>query len=384
MSARTTKVLSTCLLQGIQTLRKHPLAFSLAILLICLMFSVLLHGQATKEVTCLSPTAVDQDDMCFWVHPTDESLSLVVCADKSAGRLITYNLDGTVHEDLLLPHMPGNIDIRYGFPRWNGSQTVKVDLIGYNTRAVTNPDICFHYVDPATRNLVSCGSFATTGWGAELYGFCMYHSPDSGEFYAMGCSKSSVIRQYEIYDDIGIIAGIQMREIQNGSVGNTEGMVCDDEMKYWYAANENEGIYVYDAEPGGGTTHLHFLPIAAGELQADVEGMTIYYAANNEGYLIASSQGAGLFTLFERNGWAFAGNFSITGVGETDGIDVLNMNLNATFPKGLFASHDGTGSPYAVVLTEWEDIADEFAPGLLIDTDYWDPRGTRELEAETD
>ncbi len=354
---------------------KHPLALFIAIVLICVVFSVLLHGQATKEVTCLSPTAADQDDMCLWVHPADESLSLVVCADKTASRLITYNLDGTVHQDIALSHSPGNIDLRYGFPRWNGSQTEKVDLIGYNMRAVTNAEFVFYYVDPTTRNLVSCGSFTTTNWGAELYGFCMYHSPDSGKFYAMGCTKSSIIRQYEIYDDTGIITGIQMREIQNGTIGNnTEGMVCDDEMKYWYAANEEEGIYVYDAEPGGDTTHIHFLPIAAGELQADVEGMTIYYAANGEGYLIASSQGSGYFTLFERKGLAFAGNFSITGVGATDGIDVLNMNLNSTFSKGLFACHDGTGSPFAVVLTEWKDIADEISPGLLIDTDYWDPR----------
>ena len=93
------------------------------------------------------------------------------------------------------------------------------------------------------------------------------------------------------------------------------------------------------------------------------------------GYLLASSQGQNYFSVFERDGDnAFVRKFNVTGVGDTDGIDVLNVPLNATFPLGVFACHNGDVSPHPVNLVKWEDIADDNSPDLMIDTTYWNPR----------
>jgi hypothetical protein len=107
--------------------------------------------------------------------------------------------------------------------------------------------------------------------------------------------------------------------------------------------------------------------------------VTIYYAANGQGYIIASSQGNGTFKVYERQEASpgvhnFVGTFTVSGVMNTDGIAVLNLPLplNGSSSQGLFALHNGRVSPYPVELVKWENIAG--ALGLSIDTDSWDPR----------
>ena len=48
--------------------------------------------------------------------------------------------------------------------------------------------------------------------------------------------------------------------------------------------------------------------------------------------------------------------------------------INSTFSFGIFACHNGDVSPYPVNLIQWEDIANDISPDLLIDTTYWNPR----------
>ena len=41
------------------------------------------------------PESLDEDDMCYWVHPTDPALSTVIVTDKFAGKIFVYDLEGT-------------------------------------------------------------------------------------------------------------------------------------------------------------------------------------------------------------------------------------------------------------------------------------------------
>ncbi len=185
-----------------------------------------------------------------------------------------------------------------------------------------------------------------------------------------------MIQQYRIFDDgLGNLVMEHKRTWQNGSSTDTEGMVADHETGLLYAGNEAQGIYVYHADEDMPTDSVRFLKVENGVLAADVEGLAIYYAANGKGYLIASSQGQNYFSVFERDGDnKFVRKFYITGVGDTDGIDVLNVSLDSTFQRGIFACHNGNAEPHPVNLIKWEDIADEESPDLMIDTTYWNPR----------
>jgi 3-phytase len=311
--------------------------------------------------------------MCIWLHPDNPALSTIIASDKDKSTLFVYNLAGDALYSYPLALKPGNIDIIYNFPL-DGEL---IDVVGFNERATSNASFVFYKVDKLTGELSSLGAPLTTeSWSDELYGFCLYKSPNNDEYYAFGCDKSSMIQQYRFFDDgSGNLVMEHKRTLQNGSKTDTEGMVADHENGLLYAGNEAQGIYVYHADENMSTDHIRFLPVKTDTLAADVEGLTIYYAANGQGYLIASSQGQNYFSVFERNGEnAFVRKFNITGVGDTDGIDVLNTSLNATFPWGIFACHNGDVEPHPVNLVKWEDIADDNSPDLLIDTAYWNPR----------
>lgn len=334
----------------------------------CLLCAgVLSAQQVSPQVSLVASEVEDQDDMCFWIHPDDAGQSIVITSDKTASKLFVYDLAGNHLQTLAVPGKPGNIDIRYNFPL--GGQLV--DIVGYNDR--DNEEAVFYYVNPATRQLMPAGSFDAGNWPEEIYGFCLYHSPNDGKFYAFASGKSSQIRQWELVDNgDGTIGGMEKRTWINGDPGEqTEGMVADDEAGKLYAANEVEGIYKYDADPLTASPAGELIaPTGVNNFDGDAEGVTIYYAAGGAGYLIVSDQGSDNFKVFDRQPpHNLIKTFSVDGAEGTDGIDVLNLPLGGSFPQGLFALHNDNSDPIEVLLCDYGDL------DLLIDTGYWHPRG---------
>jgi myo-inositol-hexaphosphate 3-phosphohydrolase len=332
------------------------------VILFLIVGGVLYAQTSVTSVLSLNAAGIsDQDDMCIWIHPTDKSKSTIIASDKGANKLFVYDLNGNALQTIDVPGMPGNIDLRYNFDI-SGEPT---DIVGYNDRS--NSTLVFYKVDQSTRELSFISNFAA----GSNYGFCLYRSFITGKYYAFSSNKSSRVRQFELSGATGTITGLQVREWYNGS-GNTEGLVADDELAKFYAANESDGVNKYDAEPDDlNPTGELIAPTGVNGFSADVEGITIYYAANEEGYLIASSQGNSRFYVFNRiPPHNYVNYFTVDGVGSTDGIDITNVSLDSTFQAGIFFCHDGTGSPYVIRISRYEDI------GLLIDTTYWDPRNS--------
>jgi 3-phytase len=212
----------------------------------------------------------------------------------------------------------------------------------------------------------------------------------------------------------------------DGDQAQVEGMVVDEKLGYLYMGQEMVGIWriklwgnyaprlvekvrefgvpytrtfdpeeeeyvvelLWDQDPGFGGDNI----------SADVEGLTIYYGddEDEDGYLIASSQGDNTFAVFEReeeeNGDNdYVGSFKIVtgvvdGVEACDGAMVTNVSLGSAFPQGLFVCQDGENLPVALdadgeerentnfKFTPWERIARAFSTDLIIDTDAYNPR----------
>ena len=84
-------------------------------------------------------------------------------------------------------------------------------------------------------------------------------------------------------------------------------------------------------------------------LVRDVEGLTIYYGEDGNGYLVASSQGNNTFAIYDRAGSnSYLGSFAIENVEESDGIDVTNVPLGEDYPAGLLVVQDGSNEPAVV------------------------------------
>ena len=156
-----------------------------------------------------------------------------------------------------------------------------------------------------------------------------------------------------IEPDINSIA----TEIQNNPTdfGLTNTNAVLDSTNLSLAGNPEEFFYWDDVHPTAAATDiiaqevLNVLPGGITEetaLVADVEGLTIYYGEDGNGYLVASSQGNNTFAIYDRAGNnSYLGSFAVEDVEESDGLDVTNVPLGEDYPAGLLVVQDGSNEP---------------------------------------
>ncbi|MDJ0552975.1 MAG: phytase [Microcoleaceae cyanobacterium MO_207.B10] len=357
-------------------------------------------------------TGIDSDDPAIYIHPNNPNQSLVIGTLKDAG-LAVYDLNGEILQEIS-PDTPGdirynNVDIVYDFQI--GDETV--DLAVATDRA--NDTLAIWSIDPQTRQLTNITAadisdpevsiFGVDDGEQTAYGLATYTNPNTGETYAyISQADGDQIAQLELTSNAdGTVSALEVRRLtvpipDGGELDDAqvEGMVVDRELGILYAGQENFGIWKFEAEADGSTDRT--LVDGIGEnIQADVEGLTIYYADNGNGYLLASSQGDNTFAVYERQGNnEYIGNFfigdfaNIDGAEESDGADVINVPLGNNFPNGLLVVQDGANEPEAVLqdpedgeiqnfntnfkFIPWENVANAFAEPLEIDRFSFNPR----------
>lgn len=282
------------------------------------------------------------DDPAIWVHPDDPELSIIIGAQKKRG-INVYDLSG----NLLQSRADGrinNVDVRSGF-QLGGSEVAVVTGSNRSTDSIST-----YIIDEQTRTLVEAADGVIDTGMNDPYGHCMYKSATSGLIYAYVNDTDGLVRQWVLEDNgNGKIGMTAVREFNVGT--QTEGCVADDETGDLYVGEENVGIWKYSAEPDGGESRTMVDSVdAAGNLTADVEGLSIYYGQDGAGYLVASNQGADSYALYERAGDnKFIGIFHIVadeatgidGASETDGLAVNSANFGSNFPHGFLVVQDG-------------------------------------------
>jgi myo-inositol-hexaphosphate 3-phosphohydrolase len=330
----------------------------------------------TVETAAVHSSGDAADDSAIWIHSTDPSLSTLIGTDKSttgglnvydlSGRELYFKADGRLNND----------DVRYNFPL--GSS--RVAIVGATNRVARTLD--FYKVNDTDRSLTKVGSVPVSSAITTPRGFALYHSPTSGKYYAF-VTDSGKTEQYELSGASGQVTGTLVRKL--ATISNaTEGLVADDELGRLYIAEEDiGGVWRFGAEPTDPTTGVRFATTTenGGPIKQDVKGLTIYYASNGRGYIIAASQGASSFHIFNRGDNAYVGEFKIAAcngidaVTGEDGIDVTNFNLGPLFPQGFFTSTDylNDGANQNHKLVPWQSIANSFNPPLVIDASF-DPR----------
>ncbi|MBN2173652.1 MAG: phytase [Bacteroidales bacterium] len=312
------------------------------------------------------------DDPAIWYNAADPANSKIIGTNKKLG-LVVYDLNG--EEQFFYPvGKVNNVDIRYGFL----IGTESIDIVGCTNRSYNS--ISLFKINRETGELKEISLKNIISKTDEIYGFCFYHSKNTGILYANLVSKDGSFEQWELKADNEEISGNIVRKF---TLGNTcEGMVADDESGILFIAEEDRGIWKFSAEPDQEEGKL-ITDLSNIYLKDDIEGLTIYYADNGAGYLLASSQGNNSYAVFERaNENKYLGSFmivnseTIDGVSETDGIDVINLGLGEKFPHGIFIAQDGynmetgnlTNQNFKIV--GWDKIANIFEPKLIIDAEY--------------
>jgi 3-phytase len=317
-----------------------------------------------------SPSQGDPDDSAIWQHPSDPGQSLIVTTNKTVG-LQVYALDGTLHQEVRDGGM-NNVDLRMGV-ELDGMWGAEAAMIATSNRSLDTIDL--YTIDPSSRMLVRLGETPTDI--GEPYGLCMFRSPHDGRVYVIIDDRLGAVAQYEVAPDPQGVPALTLRRTLQFD-GGLEGCVADDELARLYIGQEELGVWRIDAEPDSDDEPILLHDVDAPYLAADVEGMTIYYAANGKGYLLVSSQGSNSYAVFERGGDnAYLTSFRI-GVGgldaavETDGIDITNVPLGPLWPDGLLVAHDDHNEGFSrnFKLVGWGDVVAAADIELLIDTEH--------------
>lgn len=280
-----------------------------------------------------------------------------------------------------------NVDLRYNF-MLNGELTTLV------TASLQSGNVLLVYrINTATRQLENV-SARTIKAGFTVYGACMYHSPFTGKYYTFltkspypttdPSANTGAVQQWELFESGGKVDARMVRTFTVGS--DSEGCAADDETGDLFIAETKKALWKYSAEPDGGSNRVQIAAVG-GELEGELEGVTIYYGTGGRGYLLVSEQCCSHYSVFQREApHAFVTRYrvvdntalGIDGVSGTDGMDVTNFPLNSTFPRGMIVMHDTSNPPTRsgytnFKLVRWDDLANGAAQPLLIDTSY-DPR----------
>lgn len=314
------------------------------------------------------------DDPAVWIHPTEPSKSIIYGSNKTGG-IAAYSLSG---EEMMYIERGSvnNIDIAYNLRL----KDEIIDVCGGTNR--TRDAIEIYKIDSESGELEYILEERVISTVSSVYGFCFYHSQITGINYALLSGKDGVIEQYEVVEGN---EKLSLKLVSTFTVPSLpEGLVADHKHGLIYVGEEDECIWKVDAEPG--IRNMEKLGYSIEDnnenIKYDIEGLTIYYTSSNYGYLLASSQGNSSFAIFSRtNDNSYIGSFQINegqvdGVTETDGIEVVNLNLGNDFPLGAFIVQDDKNEeadeylPQNFKMVDWAKIANLFDPPLLIDPNF--------------
>jgi 3-phytase len=306
--------------------------------------------QARGETAAVETLNADAaDDPAIWRNPANPSASLIVATDKRAG-LHVYALDGT-DRSFVAAGRVNNVDLRD-----MGAAGIIVAASDRGDPAAAM--LALFRLDPGTAMLTPLGKIPA-GSG-EAYGVCLYR--DGAALHAFNVLKDGTINQVAIDMAGPAPSGRIVRTMKLAT--QSEGCVADDRTGRLYVAEEDVGVWRFDAKATGATTARMIAGTENARLVADTEGVTIAVEGRGDGgYLLVSSQGDNAYAVYRLRDDAYVGRFRI-GAGrfgateETDGIDVAVGDFGADYPGGLFVAQDGQNAPKAqnYKLVSWRDI----------------------------
>jgi 3-phytase len=339
---RTTTLAVTLLLAGCVTADPHPQPSLLPTAV------VTASGETTAVATANADAA---DDPAIWRNAAVPAASLIVGTDKKDG-LYVYGLDGKVR-DFNKAGRVNNVDI--------AAIGERVIVVASDRNDVATGHIAVFRLDPATAKLTALGRLPA-GAG-EAYGLCLY---DTGEnsaerLHAFVVMKDGTINQLAInlaeWPKARIVRSLKLAT-------QSEGCVVDPRTHRLYVAEEDVGLWRFDARASGATTPIKIAAADGQQIVADAEGVAIAAEGpDNGGYLVVSSQGDNAYAVYALADDRYIGRFrigpgTVGGTSETDGIAVATGSFGPQFPGGIMVAQDGDNAPKAqnFKLVDWGKV----------------------------
>ncbi|MEH3048585.1 MAG: phytase [Sphingomonas adhaesiva] len=290
------------------------------------------------------------DDPAIWRNPVDPAKSLVIGTDKKAG-VHVHDLTGK-----RLSFTPAarlnNVDLR----DLGGG---KVIAAASDRADVAQAHVTLFRLDTTAARLVSLGRYPV-GAG-EAYGMCLWRRARDKALFGFIVLKDGRIDQVAIDADGATPSVRLVRSLTLAT--QSEGCVVDDRTGILYVAEEDVGLWRFDADPAGSSAPVSIAKVDGVNLVADAEGLALAPQGRRGGYLIVSSQGDSTYNVYRLGDDRLMGRFRIAGgvidgTSETDGIEVALGDFGPRFPKGVMVAQDGDNAPETqnFKLVSWADV----------------------------
>ena len=303
----------------------------------------------------------DTDDPAIWINPQDASQSLIIGTDKETdGGLFVYDLNGKIVNKVPGLKRPNNVDVEYGF----NFQGKKIDIAVTTERQQNKIRI---YEVPSMEEIGAISVFEGET-DRDPMGISIYKNPHTEEIFAIVGRKfgpsGTYLWQYKLSENNGKVTGEVVRKFGNFSgKKEIESIAVDDELGFIYYSDEGFGVRKYYADPAKGNQEL--VLFGQKDFKEDVEGISIYDTGNGKGYILISNQQADTFNVYRREGDNGNTNqhYRIAEIPvstkESDGSEVVNVNLGPKFPNGVFVAMTNGKVFHYYDWREFQKIIDE-------------------------
>lgn len=312
--------------------------------------TVTARGETTPVGTANADAA---DDPAIWRNPANPAASLIVGTDKKAG-LYVYGLDGKTRSFIDAGRV-NNVDLRDDVTI-DGQRGILV--VASDRTDIANAKLALFRLDPVSAKLTALGK-VDAGKG-EAYGLCL--GREGALTYGFIVLKDGTIRQIALDPSAAIPTGTIVRTLKLGT--QSEGCAVDDRTGTLYVAEEDVGLWRFDARATGSIIPVKIAAADGRNIVMDAEGVAIAPIGAKDGYVLVSSQGDNAYAAYRIADDSYVGRFRIAdgaigGAEETDGIDLMLGDFGPAYPGGLFVAQDGHNAAAAqnFKLVAWDDIA---------------------------
>lgn len=308
----------------------------------------------TQPVATMEDAA---DDPAIWRNASSPGQSLIVGTDKRAG-IHVYDIQGFQVSFTPSPRL-NNVDLR------DIGGSIGVLVAASDRQDLSQAQMALFRLDTAARKLVPLVTLPVSA--GEAYGMCLWQRASDKALFGFVVLKDGRIDQVAIDTSGTTPTGKVVRSMKLGT--QSEGCVVDDRTGILYVAEEDVGLWKFDAAPNGPVTATAIAKADGNEIVMDAEGVALAPSGTDGGYVIVSSQGDNAYAVYKLPEANYVGRFrindgAIDGVQETDGIELMLGDFGPDFPGGLFVVQDGDNRPATqnFKLIDWSAV--ERALGL--------------------
>ncbi len=279
------------------------------------------------------------DDPAIWINKSNTEHSLIIGTNKKTG-LHIYDIYGKELQFIAVGRI-NNAESGYNLKLKDRT----IDYVACTNR--TTQTIDMYEIDKQKLKLKENALCKIPSTVDDVYGFCTYFNKETNKHYLFANGKNGLVEQWLITPDNDTIQAKLVRTLQMPS--QPEGMVVDDVTNTLFIGVEENAIFAYSALEEADTTSIRIKEssITNPNIDYDIEGLTIYRVSENKGYLIASIQGNFSYAIFDVNPpYSYITSFVVKngkydGIEETDGLEICNTPMGASFPKGMLVVQDG-------------------------------------------